>query len=105
MGAGGGGDTGGGVACAAESCCPSRLFAPPVMPWAIVEAPKMMKQPMTTCAARRISMRPDSIRNPTEATAITATVVAIGPSRVPWTQPRAETIGLAGETVKSTGVT
>jgi hypothetical protein len=42
-------------------------------------------------------MRPDSIRNPTEATAITATVVAIGPSSVACSHTSAAAIALAEE--------
>jgi hypothetical protein len=42
-----------------------------------------MKQPTTTAAPRRRSIRPDSIIRPIPAMQITATVVATVPSRVP----------------------
>jgi len=43
-----------------------------------------------------MSTRPDSIRNPSEATAITAMVVAMGPSNTDCSQYRAAQIGLEG---------
>lgn len=86
------GDGGGGADARTRSDpCPVPVNSPKI-PLAIVEAPKMMKQPSTTCAARRTSMRPESIRKPTAAMAITAIAVAIVPSRVPLSHSMATVI-------------
>jgi hypothetical protein len=65
-----------------------------MIPWAMLEAPNRMKQPNTTCTARRTSIRPVNIRYPTDATATTAAVVAVEPSNALCNQPIAEPIGL-----------
>ena len=53
------------------------------IPDAIDDAPKMTKQPKMICAPRRMSIRPEQSRNPTDATAITATAGRDRPSNVP----------------------
>jgi hypothetical protein len=62
-------------------------------PATIDEAPKRMKQPITTLTPRRKSTRPVSIIMPTVATAMIATVVAMVPRSVPCSHCTAETIG------------
>jgi hypothetical protein len=51
-------------------------------PDATIDAPDRMKHPKITCIPRRTSILPLSKRNPTEETAITATVIASDPSNV-----------------------
>jgi hypothetical protein len=57
------------------------------MPAAIVEAPRIMKQPRITRIEPRTWIRPVKAKNPTYATARTATEVAAFPKSVPLIQP------------------
>lgn len=59
------------------------------MPAAIAGEPSRRKQPTSTVSPRRMWRRPVSIISPTDATAITAMVVATVPSMVFWSQSTA----------------
>jgi hypothetical protein len=58
-------------------------------------APNRRKQPSTAVIPRRSSNLPASIASPIAATAMTATVVAIDPKAMPWTQSTPSAIGLS----------
>lgn len=73
------------------SAGPDRAAA--MMPEAIAGAPNRMKHPTTVQAPRCQPMRPESIKNPTDAIAMTAIAVATVPSRVLCSQSAASVRG------------
>jgi hypothetical protein len=64
------------------------------MPAAMLDAPNKKKQPRIVVTPCRRFTRPLSIRTPTQATATTATVVAMVPISVCWSHETAATSGL-----------
>ncbi len=71
----------------------------------MVGAPNTMKQPNTTVAPRRISIRPVSIPKPTPAMAITAIVVARVPSNVSCNHCAASTSEVEAPALENESVT